>query len=89
MNHPHHPDPAQRRELDVHPVVMDYLARVGEALMDPSTPGGERRPKAKYADRTEPRRIRADRRRGWRALIQRDVAAARQTQRTRAVEGRP
>jgi hypothetical protein len=37
----------------------------------------------------KPRRIRADRRRGWRALIQRDVAAARHTQRTRAVEGRP
>lgn len=43
---------ARRRELDVHPVVMDSLARVGEALMDPSTRGGERRLRAKYADRT-------------------------------------
>jgi predicted kinase len=38
----------ERRELDVHPAVMDYLARVGEALMDPTTPGGERRLKEKY-----------------------------------------
>ena len=36
----------------------------------------------------KPQRIRADRRRGWRALIQRDVAAARHTQRARAVGGR-
>jgi hypothetical protein len=33
----------ERRELDVHPAVLDYLARVGEASMDRSTPGGERR----------------------------------------------
>jgi hypothetical protein len=39
----------ERRELDLHPAFMDYLARVGEALMDASTPGGERRLRAKYA----------------------------------------
>jgi hypothetical protein len=42
----------ERRELDLHPGVLDYLARVGEALMDPSTPHGERRLRAKYAART-------------------------------------
>lgn len=42
----------ERRKLDVHPAVMDYLARVGEALMDPTTPQGEARLRAKYADRT-------------------------------------
>jgi hypothetical protein len=40
----------ERRELDVHPAVLDYLARVGEAMMDASTPGGERRLKAKYQE---------------------------------------
>jgi hypothetical protein len=38
----------EHRELDVHPGVLDYLARVGEALMDPSTPGGVKRLKEKY-----------------------------------------
>ena len=44
---------APRHELDVPPAaVMDFLVRVVEAVMDPRTPGGERRLKAKYAGRT-------------------------------------
>jgi len=37
MSRPHPFEPAPRHELDVHPAVVDYLARVGEALMDSST----------------------------------------------------
>jgi hypothetical protein len=38
----------ERRELDLHPGVLDYLARVGESMLDATTPGGERRLKEKY-----------------------------------------
>lgn len=41
----------EAHELDIHPDVMDHLARVDEALWDARTPGGERRLRAKYADR--------------------------------------
>jgi len=52
------PEPAdvradpERRELGLHLDVMAYVAHVREALMDLSAPGGERRLKAKFADRT-------------------------------------
>jgi hypothetical protein len=52
MSRPHPFEPAPRHELDVHPAVVDYLASVGETLMDSSTPRGFARLKAKYADRT-------------------------------------
>jgi hypothetical protein len=41
----------EQRDIDVHPAVLAYLARVGERLMDPSTAGGERRLKARYIER--------------------------------------
>jgi hypothetical protein len=50
---PHPLKLAPRRERDVHPGVLDYLARVGESMLDATTPRGERRRRAKYAARTE------------------------------------
>jgi hypothetical protein len=49
---PHPLKLAPRRDLDVHPVVLGYLARVGGHMLDATTPHGERRLRVKYADRT-------------------------------------
>jgi hypothetical protein len=38
----------ERRELDVHPEVLAYLARVGESMLDATTPYGERRLRERY-----------------------------------------